>query len=248
MMPEANSATPPVACPKSESPWSTIEGMRTLHSTSTKASKGAQTIGSLTVSSSFSAKTEWRVVGGAVVPMGVLPNARPRIVIGTTMRLMIRAAIAIVTALALPNRSPRIAGPMNGTAGADAIRAANTLSLNEERNTRRNSRNTRAYKPTIAANIATTNVISWARSARGVPTVPTKSASGTAYNNTMRLRTDASFGPKSWRQAATKPSSTVKTIGASALRMVCTMAPLRLRDYADDAFRCGLRGHLANVV
>jgi hypothetical protein len=30
--------------------------------------------------------------------------------------------------------------------------------------------------------------------------------------------------------------------------MVCTMAPLRLRDYADDAFRCGLRGHLANVV
>ena len=40
---------------------------------------------------------------------------------------------------------------------------------------------------------------------RGVPTVPTKSASGTAYNNTIRLRTEASFGPKSWRQAATKP-------------------------------------------
>jgi hypothetical protein len=68
----------------------------------------------------------------------------------------------------------------------------------------------------------------------------------------------------------------VKTIGASALRMVCTMAPLRLRDYA-DAFQCGdysrilrctewgsaivlrsrridqaarppLRGHLANMV
>src|SRR5580693_1079665 len=65
--------------------------------------------------------------------MGVFPNARPRIVIGTTMRLMIRAAIAIVTALALPNRSPRIAGPMNGTAGADAVSAASTLSLNEKR-------------------------------------------------------------------------------------------------------------------
>src|SRR5207342_1337617 len=156
--------------------------------------------------------------------MGVLPNARPRIVIGTTMRLIIRAAIAIVTALALPNRSPRIAGPMNGTAGADAVRAANTLSLNEKRNTRRNSRNTRAYKPTIATNIATTNATSWTRSVRGVPTVPTKSASGTAYNNTIRLRTEASFGPKSWRQAATKPRSSVKTIGASALRMVSTMA------------------------
>ena len=58
MMPEANSATPPVACPKSESPWSTIEGIRTLHSTSTKASTGAQTIGSLTVSRSFSVKAE----------------------------------------------------------------------------------------------------------------------------------------------------------------------------------------------
>src|ERR1700730_9339396 len=155
--------------------------------------------------------------------MGVLPNARPRTVIGTTMRLMIRAAIAIGTALALPNRSPRIAGPMNGTAGADAVRAANTLSLNENRNTRRNSRNTRAYEPTIAVNIATTNATSWTRSARDVPTVPTKSASGTAYNNTMRLRTDASFGPKSWRQAATKPSSRVKTIGAIAPRMACTM-------------------------
>src|SRR5271169_4793979 len=156
--------------------------------------------------------------------MGVVPNARPRIVIGTTMRLMIRAAIAIVTALALPNRSPRIAGPMNGTAGADAVIAASMLSLNEKRNAKWNSRNTKAYKPTIATNIATTNATSWTRSARGVPTVPTKSASGTAYNNTMRLRTDASLGPKSWRQAATKPSSSVKTIGASALRMVCTMA------------------------
>jgi len=43
-------------------------------------------------------------------------------------------------------------------------------------------------------------------------------------HSTMRLRTDASFGPKSWRQAATKPRSSVKTIGASALRMVSTMA------------------------
>jgi hypothetical protein len=144
--------------------------------------------------------------------------------IGWTTRLMIKEAIAIVTALPLPNRSPRIAGPMNGTAGADAVSAANTLSLNGKRNMKRNIKNTRAYKPTIAAKIATTSAISWTSSARGVPTVPTKSASGTAYNNTMRLRTDASFGPKSRRQAATKPRSRVKTIGASALRMVCTMA------------------------
>src|ERR1700683_2264901 len=170
--------------------------------------------------------------------MGVLPNSKPRIVIGWTTRLMIREAIAMVTALPLPNRSPRMAGPMNGTAGPDAVSAANTLSLNGKRNMKRNTKTTRAYKPTIAAKIATTSAISWTRSARGVPTVPTKSARGTAYNNTMRLRTDASFGPKSWRQAATKPSSRVKTIGASAVRMVCTMVPLRLRDYA-DAFQCG---------
>ena len=137
------------------------------------------------------------------------------------------------------NQPELLARHCTEAAGADAVSAANTLSLNEKRNTKRTSRNTRAYKPTIAANIATTNAISWTRSARGVPTVPTKSASGTAYNSTMRLRTDASFGPKSWRQAATKPSSRVKTIGASELRMVCTMAPLRLRDYADDAFQCG---------
>src|ERR1700684_2866898 len=37
MMAEANSATPLGACPRSESPWSTIEGTRTLHSTSTKS-------------------------------------------------------------------------------------------------------------------------------------------------------------------------------------------------------------------
>jgi len=92
--------------------------------------------------------------------MDAFSNARPRIVIGTTMRLMMRAAIAIVTELALPNRSPRIAGPMNGTAGADAVSAANTLSLNEKRNTKWNSRKTSAYKPTIAANSATTSVIS----------------------------------------------------------------------------------------
>jgi hypothetical protein len=40
----------------------------------------------------------------------------------------------------------------------------------------------------------------------------------------MRLRVDASFGPKSWRQAATKPSSRVTTIGSSALRMVSITA------------------------
>src|SRR5580693_2785535 len=222
MMPEANSATPPEACPKSENPWSKIEGIRTFHSTSTNPRTGAQTIGSLTVSRNFSAKAEGRVVGGTVVPTSVLPSAKPRIVIGTTTRLITRAAIAIVTALALPNRSPRMAGPINGTAGEDAINAANTLSLSETRNTKRNSTNTKAYRPMIAMNIVTTSATSWTRLARGVPTVPTKSASGTAYSNTMRLRTDASFGPKSRRPAARKPSSRVMTIGASALRMVAT--------------------------
>src|SRR3984885_9275119 len=55
--------------------------------------------------------------------------------------------------------------------------------------------------------------------------------------------TDASFGPKSWRQAATKPRSSVKTIGASALRMVSTMAthshPVgRIIELLEQSARC----------
>jgi hypothetical protein len=58
------------------------------------------------------------------------------------MRLITREAIATETALALPNSSPRTAGPMKGAAGADAIIAANTLSLSEKPRTKRNNRNT----------------------------------------------------------------------------------------------------------
>src|SRR5580704_4933098 len=145
-------------------------------------------------------------------------------VAGTTMRLMTSEAIAMETALALPNSSPRMAGPMNGAAGADAIIAVNTLSLSEKRRTKRNSRNTRPYRPTMATNIATANATSLTNSARVVPIVPTKSAIGTAYNITIRLRIVASAGSKSWRQAATKPSSRVTTIGASAPRTVSTIS------------------------
>ena len=69
MMPEANSATPPEACPKSENPWSKIEGIRTFHSTSTNPRMGAQTIGSLTVSRSFSVKAEGRVLRPSLVEL-----------------------------------------------------------------------------------------------------------------------------------------------------------------------------------
>jgi hypothetical protein len=134
------------------------------------------------------------------------------------------AAIAMETALALPNRSPRTAGPMNGAAGADAASAANTLSPSEKRSAKRKNRNTSAYIPTMATHIATANATSWTSSLRGVPTVPTKSATGTAYNKTMRLRTAASFAAKSWCDAATKPSIKVTTTGANAVRTVSTKA------------------------
>src|SRR5580658_5993154 len=145
-------------------------------------------------------------------------------VTGTTMRLMTSEAIAMETALALPNNSPRIAGPIKGAAGADALIAASTLSPREKRRTKRNNRNTRPYRPTTATNIVTANATSLTNTARPVPIVPTKSAIGTAYNITIRLRTVASAGSKSWRQAATNPSSSVTTIGASAPRTVSTIS------------------------
>ena len=86
---------------------------------------------------------------------------------------------------------------MNGAAGADAANAANTLSPSEKRSMKRKNRNTSAYIPTMATHIATANATSWTNSPREVPTVPTKSATGTAYNKTIRLRTAASFAPKS---------------------------------------------------
>ena len=76
----------------------------------------------------------------------------------------------------------------------------------------------------MATNIATAKATSLTNSARAVPIVPTKSAIGTAYNITIRLRTVASVGSKSWRQAATKPSSRVTTIGASAPKTVSTIS------------------------
>src|SRR5271170_7174171 len=213
MMPDAKSATPLDACPRSESPLLRSDGTLTPNSTSANARTGAQTIGSLTVSQTCAARFEWRVALGDVDPATGLPMARPRSVPGTTTKLMTSAAIATETAPALPNRPPRIAGPMKGAAGEDAINAANTLSLSEERNAKRNRRNTRLYIPTMAAHIATANGTSASRAERDVPIVPTKSAIGTAYDSTIRLRTDASPGPKSWRQAAVNPSNMVTTIG-----------------------------------
>src|SRR5271156_4192066 len=157
-------------------------------------------------------------------------------VTGTTMRLMTSEAIAMETALALPNNSPRIAGPIKGEAGADALIAASTLSPREKRRTKRNNRNSRPYRPTTATNIVTANATSLTNSARAVPIVPTKSAIGTAYNITIRLRTVASVGSKSWRQAATKPSSRVTTIGASAPKTVSTISTPYWRKVQDGRF------------
>src|SRR5580698_10438606 len=126
MTPEANSATPLDACPKSESACLRRGGMLTLHRTRANASKGAHTIGCLAVSKSFSAKALWGLECD-IDATDVVPSPRPRIVTGTTTRLMTREAIAIETALALPNRSPRMAVPINGAAGADAVKAASTL-------------------------------------------------------------------------------------------------------------------------
>src|SRR6202050_2620564 len=101
-------------------------------STITKALTGAHTIGSLTVSASLAANTETYDLGddsdwsppcaAGVFSVGSLPvefNARNRIVIGTTVRLITRLPSAIGMALSPPNKSPSTAGPTNGTpAGA----------------------------------------------------------------------------------------------------------------------------------
>src|ERR1700757_4299659 len=107
--------------------------MRRPLNTIMKARTGAQTIGSLTVSTSLPAKTEAYDLGAEAddFPSCEGPpvecKARSRIVIGTTMRLMTRLAIAIGIALSPPNRSPRTAGPTKGTAGAEAVKAASAL-------------------------------------------------------------------------------------------------------------------------
>src|SRR6201990_2757218 len=116
--------------------------MRRPLNTITKARTGAQTIGSLTVSTSLPVNTETYDLGGDAESLPVcrtevlfcesLPvefNARNRIVIGTTVRLMTRLAIAIGMALSPPNRSPSTAGPTKGTAGAEAVSAASALLL-----------------------------------------------------------------------------------------------------------------------
>src|SRR6201988_5296972 len=104
--------------------------MRKQLSTIIKARTGAQTIGSLTVSTSLAAETEACDLGAVAecCPLSargvfscrfllVESNARSRIVIGTTVRLMTRLATAIGMALRPPNRLPRTAGPTKGTAG-----------------------------------------------------------------------------------------------------------------------------------
>src|ERR1700722_19352908 len=120
-----------------------------------KARMGAQTIGSLTVSTSLAAKTEaydvWddaeccSACATGVFSWGsfaVEPNARSRIVMGTTVRLMTRLAMATGMALRPPNRSPRTAGPTKGTAGAEAVSAARAQLLSCMRKTRRHNTNT----------------------------------------------------------------------------------------------------------
>src|SRR5271169_2307578 len=120
-----------------------------------KARTGAQTIGSLRVSASLAAKTEAYDLAddgecGPSCAMGVFscwsfavePNARSRIVTGTTVRLMTRLAIAIGMALSPPNSSPRTAGPTKGTAGAEAVSAYRALTLVGKRKIIRWKRNT----------------------------------------------------------------------------------------------------------
>src|SRR6202050_2601793 len=72
----------------------------------------------------------------------------------------------------------------------------------------------------MPAHKAITSGTSLLSATRDVVTVPAKSAKGTAYCSTIRFRVGASFDPKSCRQAATKPSKKVTTIGRSALKMV----------------------------
>src|ERR1700683_2542497 len=129
--------------------------MRKPHNTITKARTGAQTIGSLIVSTSFAAKAEAYDLGDDAecypscatgeFSCRSLPleyNARRRRVTGTTVRLMTRLARATGMALSRPKRSPRTAGPTKGTAGAEAVRAASALVLTCMRKTIRENKNT----------------------------------------------------------------------------------------------------------
>src|SRR5271154_3264147 len=154
-IPQANRATPPDACPSRESGWTRSWGMRKPVSTIIKARTGAQTIGSLIVSASLAAKTEADDLGEVAecspsrgtgeFSCGSLPvdsNVRSRIVTGTTVRLIMRLAIAIGMALSPPNRSPRTAGPTKGTAGAEAVSAYRALTLVGKRKIIRWKRNT----------------------------------------------------------------------------------------------------------
>src|SRR5271167_3112646 len=153
--PEANSATPPDACPNMNSEWTMSRGMRRPLSTITKAKTGAQTIGCLTVSARLAARTESCDAGGDAEsspscaaklarcePPSAVSNVRKRIVAGTTVRLMTRLAIAIGMALDPPKRSPRTAGPTKGTAGAEAVNAYRALTLVGKRKIIRWKRNT----------------------------------------------------------------------------------------------------------
>ena len=149
-----------------------------------------------------------------------------RIVTGTTVRLITRLAMAIGTALDCPNSSPRMAGPMNGTAGAEAVSAASALVLVRTAKTTWDNRKTIPYRPTIATPTAISSGTLWLSSARGVPTVPTKSMSGSAYVSTIRFRIEASCRRKSLRQAATKPSRKVTTTGRREPRMASSMAEI----------------------
>jgi hypothetical protein len=71
-------------------------------------------------------------------------------VAGTTVRLITRLAIAIGIALVCPKKWPRMAGPIKGTAGAEAASAASALVLVETAKTTRDDRKTTPYIPIMA--------------------------------------------------------------------------------------------------
>src|SRR5580704_16427921 len=122
--------------------------------TITKARMGAQTIGSFAVSVSLAKRTEVYDTGCDAEdfpscaakffswgpPPGV-SSVRKRIVNGTTVRLITRLAIAIGMALGPPNKSPRMAGPKKGTAGAEAVSATSALVLIRTRKAKWENRN-----------------------------------------------------------------------------------------------------------
>jgi hypothetical protein len=74
--------------------------------------------------------------------------------------LIARLAIEIGMALALPNRSPRIAGPTKGTAGAAAASAVSALMFIGRRKAHRHSSKTAPYNPMMDTHNAMTNGIS----------------------------------------------------------------------------------------